>query len=439
MQRVEAISISDLHLRTENPRDPIWEDMSDIDIIKRALVENPKKRNIQDLIKNMWDFYHFNKLPIVVNKNWKFIVYDGNCRIAILKYVQNPWWAWEIEWTLFPSWAPKDFIDLKAIPCVICDEKTALEIIYHDNMRDNTRSPLSQSYFEYHHLNKPKNIFLMFEEVTWLISKNDKLNQRFVKEEVITEINLWSIWFKVIDWKMYSIYNDETSEKILNRLIDFINTWKISTRSSETSTRMSAGALGDFMKKEDDTLNIWEYSDEQWTEKNIKPHGEVKQSENNTSWLVVKKNKTKPTNPIDILFWKTLQLQGWPVNNLYCAICKIYERFQTDTHVLPIIGMSLRLILDLWAREYFKRVKEEPKDKNKPYVSFLIKAWDDMLLTIAHKTYFAITDSRLSKKHDLEAHLWNYAHYWTLYPQRDLINDSIIVWDIIEFYFWKNK
>ncbi len=250
-QEIKIIKISELHLWTENPRDPIKTNIGDLEVIKRAIKNEGEKWNLPKLIQKMGDYYHFNKLPIVVEENKKYIVYDGNCRIAILKYLQNPQWSGDIEGSLFPKHEPDGLKSLTEIPCAVCDKATALDIIYRDNISNNTWSPLTQSYFEHYLLNKDKSLFLEFEEVTGLISKHEKLNQRFVKEEVITEKNLESIGFSIQNNKLLFSSNKEDAEFILQSLISLIEDGVIKTRDDEKkgTVRIKTGKLGDTLKE----------------------------------------------------------------------------------------------------------------------------------------------------------------------------------------------
>ena len=87
-QEIKYIKVEHLNLWSENPRDPIDGNLSDFEIINRA-INDDKDWNLQKLIIDMGSYYDLSELPTVVLKNGKFIVYDGNRRIAILKYLQN--------------------------------------------------------------------------------------------------------------------------------------------------------------------------------------------------------------------------------------------------------------------------------------------------------------------------------------------------------------
>ncbi|MDP1695180.1 MAG: hypothetical protein Q8L34_06600, partial [Candidatus Woesearchaeota archaeon] len=116
-QEIKEIVISDLSLWSENPRDPIDSEIGDLELIKRAVKDDNKKWNLPRLIKDMGPHYDYSELPTVVFENNKFFVYDGNRRIAVLKYLQNPTWTHQVEGKLFPSSEPVLLKNLKKIPC----------------------------------------------------------------------------------------------------------------------------------------------------------------------------------------------------------------------------------------------------------------------------------------------------------------------------------
>ena len=76
--------------------------------------------------------------------------------------------------------------------------------------------------------------------------------------------------------------------------------------------------------------------------------------------------RTPRTKENETLFGKTLTLKGGKVNDLYRAILGVYEKSHYDTTVLPIIGMSLRLITEVAARVYFN--ENAPKKANKDQI-----------------------------------------------------------------------
>lgn len=348
-QEIKEIKIAELNLWTENPRDPIKSEIGDLEIIKRAIKNEGDKWNLPKLIEKMGNYYHFNKLPIVVEENNKLIVYDGNCRIAILKYLQNPSWSLDIEGTLFPKHEPKDLKNLNKIPCAVCDRATALDIIYRDNISNNTWSPLTQAYFEHYLLEKDKSLFLEFEEITALISKHDKLNQRFVKDEVITEKNLESIGFKIEDKKLYFSGNKNDAGKVLESLISLIEDGKIKTRDDEKkgTIRVKKGGLGKAIEKLlPDSTKIINHFDE--TKKQVFTQNELSTVDNNlTTSRVTQRTKKELLIP----FGSKLILKKCEVSDIYRDFSDLYDYYLKNKDDLSknfpaIFRVIIRLLVE---------------------------------------------------------------------------------------------
>lgn len=439
-QKIEHFNINDLSLWTENPRDPIWEDISDLEVIQRAIDTNPSKWHLDKLLEKMGNFYHYNKLPIVVKKNGKNIVYDGNRRVALLKYVNNPDRSLSIEWKLFPS--PEimsSFRDTAVLPCAVCDEDTALQIIYLDNTSNNTWDPLAQSYFEHYHLKKEKDLFLQFDEITHLISSHDELNQRFIKDEVLTEQNLKSLWIYIKDGKIISWYKDNELEILLWKLLELIKSGTINTRNNEEkgTIRVKAGELGKVVEEK------WgvEVKPIAKAEKNETP--KWKDSKNDWKEIIMAQKRTPVKNPYknDVLFGKILLLKEGAVNALYSGICLIYDRFKNDKNffkIIPILGMSLRLLLDVWGREYFSKDEEKIK-KDQLRRDFINQAKEDFKKQKKNKTvnYLALNQGRIEQRDTFEGPLGKRAHWQLPTTKQDLLQVSFIVADILDFYFSK--
>lgn len=440
-QKIVHFDIKDLSLWTENPRDPIWEDMDDLSIIKRAIDTNPKKRHLEKLLEKIGNFYHYNKLPIVVKKNGKNVVYDGNRRVALLKYVQNPDRSLSIEWKLFPS--PEimsSFGDTTILPCALCDEDTAFQIIYLDNTSNNTWDPLAQSYFEHYHLKKEKDLFLQFDEITHLISSHDELNQRYIKDEVLTEQNLKSLWICIEGGKIVSWYEEDELKILLWKLLELIKSGTINTRNNEEkgSVRVKAGELGKVMKEKwgievkaiveagEDEIPQWEESKKDWKE------------------ITTVRKRTPVKNPYknDILFGKILSLREGSVNSLYSWICSIYDRFKNDKNffkILPVLGMSLRLLLDVAGREFFSN-DEEMMKKDQLRKDFIKQVKKDFRENEESMkiNFLSLNQGRLEDSDCFEWPLGKRAHGHLPTAKQDILQVSFILADILEFYFWRD-
>lgn len=87
--------------------------------------------------------------------------------------------------------------------------------------------------------------------------------------------------------------------------------------------------------------------------------------------------KTPVSKPNNTVFGRTLSLEDGPVNDLYRGIDAIYSSHQNDDKqlapMLPIIGMSMRLILDVAARKYYEQTNNSKVARDQLYKEFLKK------------------------------------------------------------------
>jgi len=435
-QKIKDIKVSDLVLWTENPRDPIDLDSSDFDIISRAIEDDEKKWDLKKFLEEMGTYYDFSELPTVVQKGKKFIVYDGNRRIAILKYLQNENLYAQLNGGLFYSQEPKELKELKRIPCNICDEQTALDSIERKHINDGSWGALERDYFLYLHRNEQKSILIWLHE-QGLLENTKKMNQRFVKEEVLKTDNLKRVGFKYIDTEelMHSMYNQEKSEEILAKMIDLIERGKISTRKNRHKLYEPLleefPELSQLVHSFDETKSVCTLEGK----KVVKNGTDVRGKNEN-----VKKSphrKTQESKPKDILFGKILNLEQGKVNDMYRAIDTIYNRNRNSNAVLAIVAMSLRLILEVAARVYSSENDLSNIDDDKIYKEFLKSAKSEMtkqqiiFISISH------TAEWINGKVNLEAMLGKYAHGNIEVSKSDILVNSAIVGDILEFYFKK--
>ena len=216
-QEIRQIKVKDLHLWSENPRDPVDIKSTYVDIIRRAIDENSDEWNLDKIIKEMGTHYDFSEIPTVVFIEEKPIVFDGNRRIAVLKYLQNRELYSSLTGKLFLGDGPKELRELLDIPCNVCDKNTALTNIERKHVNNGSWGTLQREYFLHQHRGRPKSFFLILEEQTGLISNNPSLNQGFVKDEILTDKNLKEIGFSIQGEELVSNYKDEQQIKDILR------------------------------------------------------------------------------------------------------------------------------------------------------------------------------------------------------------------------------
>lgn len=337
-QEIKKIKISDLHLWSENPRDPIDSIIGDFEIIERAIRDNNKKWNISKLIKDIGSYYDFSELPTVVLKNNQYFVYDGNRRIAILKYLQNPTWSYKIESKLFPSSEPKGLKNLLEIPCNLCNEETALKNIERKHVTNGSWGQLERDYFEHNFKKKKKSLFLKFEEATGLISKNPELNENIMKNNILTETKLKDVGFSFDkNDDLISVYDEDVANTILNKIAELKINGVISSRGDNKYQ----------IKKPLNEIPELKGKIKKFEKTNTK---QVNYQKDITTSPTARKTK-RQNNKKNILFGGTIELKDGVTNDLYrdmVDLCEYYEKNKSKlSNTFPnLIRMALRLLID---------------------------------------------------------------------------------------------
>lgn len=424
-QEIKEIAVSDLKLWSENPRDPLSKDTSDYEIIKRAISEN-KKWNLQKLINEMGEYYDFSELPTVVNMKGKWTVLDGNRRIAVLKYLQDPLLYHKLNGGLFFEIEPIKLKNLKVIPCNVCDLETALNNIERKHINDNSWGRLERDYFLHNFRNKNKSLFIQFDEQTQAISQNPALNQRFVKEEVLTEDNLNALGFSLNEnRKLISNYTPNIQKEILSGIVKLINEKVISTRKNR-------GDLITPFRDNFPELNVKPF------DSNGKTHPvKFKKDKTKKEATNAKPRKTRRTKNKDVLFGRKLILVPGKVNDLYSYLESTYKDVKNDSAALLVLAMSLRLLLEVAGREYFQSINSPIADKDMVYKDFLQVARGDLSKTKATQNYLSLTKDWLNGSSTIEALLGKYAHGNIVVNRLDVVTSSKLVGDILTHYFSK--
>lgn len=426
-QEIKKLAVADLKLWSENPRDPLGKDVSDYEIIKRAISEN-KKWNLQRLINEMGNYYDFSELPTVVNINGSWIVLDGNRRISVLKYLQNSDLYQKLNGGLFFENEPFHLKNLKIIPCNVCDLETALNNIERKHINDKSWGRLERDYFLFNFRKKEKSLFIQFEEQTKAISQNPILNQRFVKEEILTKENLYAMGFSLNkNNKIVSNYPLEIQREIINTIVKLISDKVVDTRNNR----------GDIITPLKEHLPHVELAP--FTPKKKVYKLDIKEKKEIDPRHKPQVRKTKKTKSVDILFGEKLVLKQGKVNDLYSFLEKTYEKSKNDSVALQVISMSLRLLLEVAAREYFYSKQSPLADKDMVYKDFLKVAKQDLNLAKSTDNYFSLTTSWLNGNNSIEALLGKFAHGNIDVSKEDVINSSIVVGQIIKYYFSKDN
>jgi hypothetical protein len=365
-QDIKQIKVSALKLWSENPRDPIDPKSSDFDIIQRAVDQNPSVWNLDKMVKEMGNHYDFSEIPTVVYLEGAPVVFDGNRRVAVLKYLQDRTLYSSLTGKLFPTNnTPKELVELKEIPCNVCDKDTALTNIERKHVSNGSWGTLQREYFLHRHRGQPKSLFLILEEQTKLISSHPALNQGFVKDEVLTEKNLKEIGFGVRGDQLVSNYEDAGQKEVLEQASALVESKEITTRKNRGSLKQT------LLQKYPDSKKILTAFD------NTK---KVKVVDHEFTATIRKTPRLNGQEPV--LFSKNLSLKAGDTNNLYRDITDLYFYYRDNRTTLSksfcaLIRMSLRLIvesattknIDDYVNRHFNRAKKSLTQDQKTTLS----------------------------------------------------------------------
>lgn len=95
-------------------------------------------------------------------------------------------------------------------------------------------------------------------------------------------------------------------------------------------------------------------------------------SKNSSSKSKTTKRTPRSALAKEPLFGKVLQLKSGIVDDIYCDICDIYNAdFRTPNTCIEILGMSMRLLLDVAANEYYESYPDPKVKSDAKYRSYL--------------------------------------------------------------------
>jgi len=343
-QKIEHIKVKDLVLWTENPRDPILASATDDEVIERAIKDPNNKWDLHKLAHEMGTYYDLSELPIVVYKDDKPVVFDGNRRVVLAKIKLGLVSASELG-VILPD-VPED------LPCNVCSEDIALQSVYrkHVTLR-NSWGALERDIFANKYLHESKSVFLMFDEATnGFISNNPEMNQGFVRKEVLTDSILIELGLSVADSKLRSKHSDDETWIILNNLLEKIRSKEISTRGEYRGKPFEVldQRVKDILSSNKNNA-LRECSSEIPLCKRMNDSATQQKEE--------AKHKTRITQPIKIPFFGgVLALKSGEVNNLYSDIQLLYntvmnEKKTYSSCIHGLFRMSLRLLCETAAKD----------------------------------------------------------------------------------------
>ena len=335
-QEIKKIQVKDLVLWTENPRDPIDPSANNQDVVNRAIKDPNSKWDLNKLAKEMGEYYDFSELPIVVFKDGKPVVYDGNRRVILAKiklgYVKVD--NMNISLPKVPE----------MLPCNVCSEDVALKSIYRKHVQlRNTWQPLERDIFVSKYLGEEKSTFLRFDEATGgFITNHPEMNQGFVRKEILTDSLLEKMGFELNGDQLQTRHSDEEVDTLLNDLSQKIKDKQITTRVNR------GNPISVLDQRSKDII--------EGNKQNILQLYTPSEKEVNSICDERTETQTKRKTPItkkrkQVFFGEKLILKSGDVNNLYRDILALSEYVLNNKNsfspsVYSIFRMSMRLLCE---------------------------------------------------------------------------------------------
>lgn len=336
MQEIKYISIDDLVLWSENPRDTITSNANNDQIIKHALADGRKKWGLKKFALSMGEHFDLSEIPTVVYHGKTPIVYDGNRRVAVAKIINSATLKSENQ---FP-----DIEIPENLPCNVCDIDTAIANVLRKHKDSGTWTPLDRDIFISKYTKQGKSIFLILNEATGIIDKSPALNKVFVKEEILTKDNLAKVGIFISNDELRTTHNENEFDSILDHIKSLIETEEISTRKNRWKL-----------------LEVFSHKNKDIIQKNSANEPrlvhQVRKIEDDSYAAKPAQRQTKVTKKVKTtIFGMPLYLKHGDVNDLYRDIVSISDFHEKNKSNLSpsftaIIRMSLRLLCETAAKE----------------------------------------------------------------------------------------
>ena len=422
-QSIKTIGLDDLVLWTENPRDPVNAEATDREIILRAIENESGNWDLDKMLSDLGNQYYYNEIPTVVKtRDGKYVVYDGNRRVAVLKCVQDPE-LYQIATNKLPLFtASEALVSQTSLPCNVCDRETALEIVERTHAGSGKWGRLQYEQFEYHHRGKPKGRLMVFDEATdGAVGRNRSLNEEYVQNRLLTDANLESVGLAMVDGELRtSLDSLEEANQVLQDIIDMKD-------KKLSSARKNAGDLLGALRE----LNPERYQEPRGYDadksfslspratEDVERRGDATDGDEPLEQYspVQRRRKPTPKRKREPLFGETLRPKGTQANEIYRAIDWMWLEYckkpDTLSFLLPIMGFSLRLLLESVARDYYMHL-DPPQDMYTSAVGpFMKTVVRPALRDEGQKTELAqntVASELLNEKTNFDSLLHNWAH-----------------------------
>ena len=463
----ENIKIADLNLWDENPRFPEeYFNKSEKELINYLFNKKGEKEKIIELAKSIID--NFDVVPwerlIVWNSGEKKITLEGNRRLMVYKLLLNPNLInnSKIKRIFTKGQAKIKIQDDFSVECLVTDNKEfGLRYVELKHLERGYKGWGESERNNFRRIRGKKN-----EEVIMKTEIDKRVKALDIPQEIKDKIlgyGYLTTFYRVMtaspakDYFGYKINGDqfEIKDRKFNKKLKVV-IWNLLNKKAYKELfeelkdvekdKLNSRTLN---KSENITKYLESITDEDIKRAQREISNSIKERTNifgektKDIQLTGKPLKKTPiTKQKDVIFGKTLYLKSGPVNDLYTGICLIYKQNKNDNSnlrkIYPVLGMSMRLILEVAGREYFK---DDPgKSKKDQLLNDFLKIVKKEFRKQDKQqklNYLSLSQDWLSSKLDLEGITHKWAHGNLPLDKTNLLSISYIVGDILGTFFGK--
>lgn len=441
----KEIAIKDLSLWDENARfSDQYFGLSEEELLRHFLTTKFQVLKLAGEMEKDADIPQLEKI-VVWHFNDRNVVLEGNRRIAAYKLLANPKLSGAQE-SKFAKIGSKIGIsgDFE-VECIVTEDlEQGYRFIERKHLNQNNEVSWGSNEIAHHKDRRGKagEKEIIRVGITKVVNSLDLANE--LKEAVLGPGYVTTFWrltgqtpaqqffgFSFDDNKKLKIKDADFDKKLKVVVWDVL---KNGQHNGKLFSRLNNKEISDYLKNISD-------KDYGRASQEIKEAESNKQSdlfgkasiETNYNFRIRKTPVTKTAND---LFGRTLALQSGKVNDLYRALADIDRKNQGNDAVLPFLGMALRLLVEVAARVHYENRKDGKNAKKDQVCEIFLKEAKKELKQ-HQKNDISLTNEWLSDQRNLGAVLDKYAHGQIICKRADILKDSFIVADILDFYFGK--
>lgn len=441
------IAIKDLSLWDENARfSDQYFGLLEEDLLKHFLTSKFQVLKLASEMEKDADLPQLEKI-VIWHSSDRNVVLEGNRRIAAYKLLANPKLAGAQESKFSKIGSKIGISEDFEVECLVTEDlEQGYRFIERKHLNQNNEVSWGSNEIAHHKDRRGKagEKELIRVGITKVVNDLEMANE--LKEAVLGPGYVTTFWrltgqtpaqqyfgFSFDDSKKLKIKDGDFDKKLKVIVWDVL---KNGQHNGKLFSRLNNKEISDYLKNISD-------KDYNRASQEIKEAESNKQSDlfgkasiaTNYNFRIRKTPVTKTGND---LFGRTLALQSGKVNDLYRALADIDKKNQGNDAVLPFLGMALRLLVEVAARVYYEN-KDDGKKAKKDQVCELFLKEAKKELKQHQKNDVSLTNEWLSDQRNLGVILDKYAHGNITCKRTDILKDSYIVADILDFYFGKKS